>query len=129
MKPHIKVALKPASSPVTAWSLVTGFVLALLLTLLAYAVVVNHWLMGLWLMAALAILAVAQLLVQLVFFLHLGREQKPRWNLTAFFFMLIFLVIIVAGSLWIMYNLNYNMMKMTPDQMDSYMKQQSSAGF
>jgi hypothetical protein len=38
------------------------------------------------------------------------------------------LVVIVAGSLWIMNNLNYNMM-MTPEQMDAYMSKQREKGF
>lgn len=115
--------------PATVWSLTTGFVLAVCLTLAAYFVVANHWLYGVWAVVAVVALAIVQLLVQLIFFLHLGREGKPRWNLAAFFFMLIFLFIIIAGSLWIMYNLNYNMTRMTPGQMDTYMKQQSNAGF
>jgi cytochrome o ubiquinol oxidase operon protein cyoD len=57
-------------------------------------------------------------MVQLVFFLHLGGEGKPRWRLTAFLFMLLVLVILVFGSLWIMYNLDYHM-TMSPEELDS----------
>lgn len=129
MERQIKELTKYSSSPATIWSLTTGFVLALSLTIVAYLVVVNHWLQTMWMVIAIVVLAVVQLLVQLVFFLHLGREKKPRWNLAAFFFMLIFLFIVVAGSVWIMYNLNYNMMKISPSEMDKYMQQQSAAGF
>jgi len=129
MKEDAPVISKQPVGPATVWSLTLGFVLAVGLTLAAYFVVVDHWLYGVWVVVAIVALAVAQLLVQLIFFLHLGREGKPRWNLAAFFFMLIFLFIIIAGSLWIMYNLNYNMIQMSPQQMDSYMKQQSNAGF
>lgn len=108
---------------------ITGYILALSLTLMAYLVVVNHWYNEFWLMAVVFILAIIQLVVQLVFFLHFGKESRPRWNLTAFWFMLIFLVIVVAGSIWIMNSLNYNMMQMTPEQMDLYMTDQSNAGF
>lgn len=108
---------------------ITGYVLALGLTLTAYFVVVNHWYDEFWLMVVIFILAITQLVVQLVFFLHFGKESRPRWNLTAFWFMLIFLVILVAGSIWIMNSLNYNMMQMTPEQMDLYMTDQSGAGF
>lgn len=59
--------------------------------------------------AILAGLAVIQLIVQLVFFFHLGREPKPRLNTVSFLFMLMVVGIIAFGSLWIMYNLNYNM--------------------
>ncbi|HRN90302.1 MAG TPA: cytochrome o ubiquinol oxidase subunit IV [Candidatus Saccharibacteria bacterium] len=108
---------------------ITGYVLALSLTLTAYFVVVNHWYSDFWAMVVIFALAITQLVVQLVFFLHFGKESRPRWNLTAFWFMLIFLIIIVAGSIWIMNSLNYNMMQMTPEQMDLYMQDQSGAGF
>ena len=107
---------------------VVGFILAVVLTLLAYLVVVNHWLSGGMLVAAIIALAIVQLVVQLVFFLHLGRGKSARWNVAAFLFMALILVIIVAGSLWIMHNLDYNM-QMTPGEMDKYMKQESNAGF
>lgn len=115
------------SKTLSMWPYITGFVLAVLLTFSAYEFVVNHYVTGIGLLAIIVTLAVAQLIVQLIFFLHLGRGKEARWNLVAFLFMLIILVILVAGSLWIMYNLNYNMM--SPDQMNSYMQAQSKAGF
>lgn len=120
------------NKPTNTYSIVpaiTGYVLALSLTLMAYFVVVNHWYDQFWTMVIIFTLAIAQLAVQLMFFLHFGKESRPRWNLTAFWFMMIFLIIIVAGSIWIMNSLNYNMMQMTPEQMDLYMQDQSGAGF
>lgn len=108
-------------------SYIIGFVSAVVLTILAYMIIVNHWLTGITAIGVISGLAVIQFIVQLYFFLHLGRGINARWNMAAFAFMLITLVILVAGSLWIMYNLNYNMM--TPGQMNSYMKQQSNEGF
>lgn len=107
---------------------VAGFVSALVLTLFAFWLVMNRVVQGPWLVPVLVSLAVLQLTVQLVFFLHVGREERPRWNMTALIFMLIILIIIVAGSLWIMNNLNYNMM-MTAEQMDAYMMEQREKGF
>jgi cytochrome o ubiquinol oxidase operon protein cyoD len=75
-----------------------------------YTIVVHHLLPLNLTIIAVVILAVMQLLVQLVFFLHLGGESKPRWNLMAFMFTLLVVAILVAGTLWIMYNLDYNMM-------------------
>src|SRR5690349_2826912 len=86
---------------------VFGFVLAVALTLIAYFMVVNHVMTGTALITTIMILAAVQLLVQLVFFLHLGREKSARWNVASFYFMMIILVIVVLGSLWIMHNLNY----------------------
>lgn len=107
---------------------VGGFVSALILTFVAYWLVTSKVIEGGWLIALLMGLAVVQFIVQLVFFLHVGSETRPRWNLTALIFMLIILVVIVAGSLWIMNNLNYNMM-MTPEQMEDYMNVQRDKGF
>jgi cytochrome o ubiquinol oxidase operon protein cyoD len=67
--------------------------------------------------AVIVTLALIQLFIQLVFFLHLDRGSKPRWNLGILAFAILVVVIIVFGSLWIMANLNYNM---TPDQVTKY---------
>jgi len=86
----------------------TGFAFSIILTLAAYLLVVKNVFNGWGLIFALAALAVTQLLVQLVFFLHVGRESKPRWNLTVMAFAAMVVVILVFGSLWIMKNLQYN---------------------
>ena len=106
----------------------SGFVSALILTLVSFWLVASHVATGVWLVVLLMSFAVVQFVVQLIFFLHVGDEARPRWNFTALMFMLIMLVVIVAGSLWIMNNLNYNMM-MTPEQMEQYMKVQRDKGF
>lgn len=104
-----------------------GFALAVALTIAAYFAVVDGWFTGGALMGFIMTLAVVQLLVQLVFFLHLGRKSG-KWNISAVLFTLMILVIIVAGSLWIMYSMNYNM-QMTPEQMNEYMRKESNKGF
>jgi cytochrome o ubiquinol oxidase operon protein cyoD len=85
-----------------------GFGLSLLLTLSAYAITVKGSLHGWGLIYLLSVLAVTQLTVQLICFLHVGRESKPRWNLTALLFAVMVVLILVFGSLWIMNNLQYN---------------------
>ena len=107
---------------------VAGFVLAVVLTLAAYAIVELQLFKRDLAVYALVGLALVQFVVQLVFFLHLGHEHRPRWTMAVFLFTLLVLVIIVLGSLWIMYNLNYNM-DMTPEQMDEFMIKQSDKGF
>jgi cytochrome o ubiquinol oxidase operon protein cyoD len=92
----------------TVKSYATGYLLSLALTLIAYLFAVKEFMSGWALIYALATLAVAQLCVQLVFFLHLASESKPRWNLTAFLFAVMVVVIVVFGSLWIMKNLSYD---------------------
>ena len=92
-------------------SYIIGFILSIILTVIPYKIVVDGLLdSDLQTIIAITIFALGQFLVQVIFFLHLGDEAKPRWNLLAFIFTIIVIAILVAGSLWIMYNLNYNMM-------------------
>jgi cytochrome o ubiquinol oxidase operon protein cyoD len=104
-----------------------GFLLSLALTLSAYFAVVDHWFAGWILVSAIILLALTQFFVQVELFLHIGNELKPRWNAMALIFMILTVATIVLGSIWIMSNLNYNMM--TSQQMDSYMRAQSKKGF
>ncbi len=92
----------------TVRSYMIGFILSVVLTVQAYAITENHVLGGWALAFTLAVLAIIQLLVQLIFFLHLNRESRPRWNLQVLVFAVGVVVIIVFGSLWIMNNLAYN---------------------
>jgi len=101
---------------------VTGFVLSISLTIAAYLMVVNHTLSKWQLVYAIAVLAFIQFLVQLIFFLHLGREMKPRWKLGVFLSMVLIVLIVVIGSLWIMDSLNYRMM--SPDMINDYLTKQ-----
>lgn len=89
---------------------IAGFVLSVALTLVAYALVQQRVLENDLLLGLVIGLAIAQFVVQMVFFLHLGRERKPRWNLVVFGFMLMVLFILVWGTLWIMQSLDYHMM-------------------
>ena len=86
---------------------VIGFALSLVLTLASYVIATKELAHGWGLIYALSVLAVTQLFVQLVFFLHVGRESKPRWNTTALLFAAMVVLIIVFGSLWIMKGLQY----------------------
>jgi cytochrome o ubiquinol oxidase operon protein cyoD len=105
-----------------------GFLSSIILTVIAYAVVVHDVFTDVWSPAMIAIilsvLASMQLVIQLLFFLHLGDEEKPRWKLLSFIFALIILGIVVFGSLWIMFDLNARMM-MSPDDMIKYMNRQT----
>ncbi|MBI5470391.1 cytochrome o ubiquinol oxidase subunit IV [Candidatus Kaiserbacteria bacterium] len=98
-----------------------GFVISIALTLAAFALVAGHILAGGTLVFALVGLAVAQLFVQLLFFLRLGKGTKPYWDLSVLYFALLIVIILAAGSLWIMQNLNYNMMQMSSEEKDAYM--------
>jgi len=88
-------------------SYIIGFILCLALTLAAYFAVTNGFSNAGMIIVALAIV---QLVVQLIFFLHLGQGKDGHWNLTVFFSTVSVIVIFVIGSIWIMNHLNYNMM-------------------
>jgi cytochrome o ubiquinol oxidase operon protein cyoD len=108
-------------SPAKYISYIVGFVLSIATTLLAYFFVVNHVWPKETLIYIVMGIAIVQLVVQLVFFLHLGRGN--RWKVITFLFALLVVLVVVVGSLWIMNNLDYNMMNMTPNQMTQYMNQ------
>ena len=84
-----------------------GFVYSIMLTLTAYLIVTHHLFNNTLAMLLIAGLAFCQLVVQLLLFLHLGREAKPRWKLAVFGFMVVIVLILVGGSLWIMKHLTH----------------------
>lgn len=90
-----------------------GFGLSIFFTLLAFGLVWYHMqnehiFPSHEIMVPLLIaLAVLQLFVQLVFFLHLGQEEKPRWNSIVFAFAAFVVIILVGGSIWIMNHLEH----------------------
>jgi cytochrome o ubiquinol oxidase operon protein cyoD len=89
----------------------------------AYIAVTLHLFRGTALLVSIFALAFTQLSVQLLFFLHLGREKNPRWNTFFLLSTLGVVLVVVVASIWIMNNLNYNM---SPAQVMKYIKDQSS---
>lgn len=89
---------------------VTGFVLSVLLTVIAFAMVGYHLFSSATTIVVIVVLALLQLLVQLRFFLHMSVNSHARWNLMTFIFTAIIVLILVFGSIWIMVNINYHMM-------------------
>jgi cytochrome o ubiquinol oxidase operon protein cyoD len=61
---------------------------------------------------ALIVLAIAQMGVHLVFFLHVTTEPDNTNNVLALAFGVLIVILVIGGSLWIMANLNHNMMPM-----------------
>jgi len=91
-----------------------GTVASLVLTLASFGVVMGHVVPPGIGLAAIVVLCVAQLVVQLVYFLHIGAAREQRAN-TGIFVCTAFLIAVIVGlSLWVMHNANVNMM---PTQM------------
>ncbi|WP_316356789.1 cytochrome o ubiquinol oxidase subunit IV [Candidatus Neptunichlamydia sp. REUL1] len=87
-----------------------GFVISLVLVASAYRIVAYGHLKHDTLMLSIIMIGCVLALIQLIFFLHLGLEEKPRWNLIMFIFGVALMFILIGGTIWIMNNLNYNAM-------------------
>ncbi len=85
-----------------------GFLLSIYLTISAYLVVVYDKFSKNVAISMIIGLAITQFIVQAIFFLHVGKESKPKWNLIMFSFMVMVAAIVVIGSIWIMTNLDYH---------------------
>ena len=92
----------------TRRSYVIGLLLAIALTIVPFGLVMSHSSVGTPLI--IAVFALAQIGVHIVYFLHVDRSEEQRWNLTALLFTAIVVCIILGGSIWIMHNLYSNMM-------------------
>ena len=91
-------------------SYATGFVLSIVLTGIAFALVVTGALSRPLVLMGLIGAALLQVLVHLHCFLHLDTSSAARWNVLALLFTLLIMILFVGGTLWIMYNLDYRMM-------------------
>ncbi len=106
---HHEITVAHESGKKTIQSYVVGFVLSIMLTLIAFALVEKRLLSNAFLYASLAALAITQLFAQSICFLRLNSSAEGRWNLLPFLLTIFIIAILAIGSLWIMYNLNLHM--------------------
>ena len=97
-----------------------GLLLAVVLTITSFWVANTTALWGPGVAAGLAVLAIAQMGVHLVFFLHITTGPDSTNNVLALAFGVLIVFLVAAGSLVIMANLNENMMEHT-EGMNSHM--------
>jgi cytochrome o ubiquinol oxidase subunit IV len=89
----------------------TGFILSVILTAIPF-----YLLMGdvSWSKTTIAFVVMAfaavQMVVHMIYFLHMTPKSEDGWTLTSLVFTLILVVITLAGSLWVMYHMDNNMM-------------------
>lgn len=89
----------------------TGFLLSVVLTAIPFWLVMGDGLPSkVATVAIILVFAVVQMLVHMVYFLHLNTRSEGGWNMLAIIFTLVLVVITIAGSLWVMYNMNEKMM-------------------
>ena len=91
-------------------SYLTGFVLSVILTVIPFALVMYPTLPKPVTAGVVAIFAVIQVVVHLIYFLHLNFSPHQRWNVTALVFSSVVIALLVGLSLWIMYSVHHNML-------------------
>lgn len=88
---------------------VIGLLLSLILTAIPFGAVI-YGLGGQLVIAIILCCAVAQIFVQLIFFLHMNTASDNFWNTSSAAFVTLIIAIVVMGSMWIMNHLNHNML-------------------
>jgi cytochrome o ubiquinol oxidase operon protein cyoD len=91
-------------------SYATGFILSIVLTVIAFALVLSGGFSRSAVLFGIFSAAVVQILVHLHYFLHLDTSSAMRWNVLALVFALLIMILFVGGTIWIMYHLKYRMM-------------------
>ena len=90
-------------------SYAVGFILSVVLTVIAFALVMSGVLPRSAVLGGIIGAAVVQILVHLHYFLHLDTSSALRWNLLALIFAVLIISLFVGGTLWIMHHLQYRM--------------------
>ncbi|MBZ9813464.1 cytochrome o ubiquinol oxidase subunit IV [Mesorhizobium sp. CA7] len=88
-----------------------GFVLSVILTAIPFWMVMTGAMDNKQAAAVIIMaFAVVQIVVHMVFFLHMNPASEGGWSMLALIFTVVLVVIVLSGSLWVMYHLNANMM-------------------
>jgi cytochrome o ubiquinol oxidase operon protein cyoD len=99
-------------------SYMTGFVLSVVLTAIPFWVVMTGQFESAMTTALVILgLGAVQIVVHMIYFLHMNTRSEGGWNMLALIFTLVLVVITLAGSLWVMFHLNENMMPMSTHEM------------
>ncbi|MBV8399782.1 MAG: cytochrome o ubiquinol oxidase subunit IV [Acetobacteraceae bacterium] len=97
---------------------VIGFILSVILTAIPFWIVMDNVFRVPQVGAiVLMLFAMAQIIVHMIYFLHMSSTSEGGWTLMALIFTVVVLVIMLSGSLWIMQHLDTQMMPMSSEQM------------
>ena len=91
-------------------SYMIGFVLSVILTAIPFALVMTGVLPTQTTALIVMAFAVVQIVVHMIYFLHMNSKSEGGWVMLAVIFTLIIVVISLVGTLWVMYHLDTNMM-------------------
>ena len=97
-------------------SYMIGFGLSVILTAIPFWLVMTGTLADAQLTGFIILaFAAVQVVVHMIYFLHMNGKGEGGWTMMALIFTIIIVVILLTGSLWVMYHLNANMMPMPMD--------------
>jgi len=100
-------------------SYMTGFVLAVILTAIPFWLVMDNVIESSSTTAMVLLgLGAIQIVVHMIYFLHMNFRSEGGWNMLALIFTVVFVVITLSGSLWVMYHMNANMMPAMTHEMN-----------
>ncbi|WP_434354303.1 cytochrome o ubiquinol oxidase subunit IV [Psychrobacter sp. HD31] len=89
---------------------VTGLILSIVLTVVPFGMVMTGAASGAVAIAVIMLCAIAQLLVQAIFFLHMNSSSEQSWNVSTGIYTLFIFVVVIIGSMWIFTHLHHNML-------------------
>lgn len=89
---------------------VLGLILSIVLTGIPFAMVMIGGFDSRLTLSIILLCAIAQVFVQLIFFLHMNTSSEQSWNVVSAVFIVLIVAIVVLGSIWIMNHLNHNML-------------------
>ncbi|AYG64755.1 MULTISPECIES: cytochrome o ubiquinol oxidase subunit IV [unclassified Rhizobium] len=99
-------------------SYMTGFILSVILTAIPFWLVMGKVFSDPAVTGAIVmILGAIQIIVHMIYFLHMNTRSEGGWNMMALIFTIVLVIIALSGSLWVMHHLNANMMPMSPEMM------------
>ncbi|TXI12426.1 MAG: cytochrome o ubiquinol oxidase subunit IV [Rhizobium sp.] len=99
-------------------SYMTGFILSVILTAIPFWLVMGKVFSDAGVTAAIVmVLGAIQIIVHMIYFLHMNTRSEGGWNMMALIFTIVIVMIALSGSLWVMHHLNANMMPMSPEMM------------
>ncbi|MEZ7849113.1 MAG: cytochrome o ubiquinol oxidase subunit IV [Polaromonas sp.] len=111
MSEHLDAAGGHSDYHATAKSYLIGFFLSAVLTAIPFWLVMGKVLptSGITSLVVLGF-ATVQIVVHMIYFLHMNTRVEGGWSMLALLFTGVLVLILLAGSIWVMYNLNTNMM-------------------
>jgi cytochrome o ubiquinol oxidase operon protein cyoD len=88
-----------------------GFILSVILTAIPFWLVMGHVIKDSSTTAFVILgFAAVQIVVHMVYFLHMNTRSEGGWTMLALIFTIVLVVIVLTGSIWVMYHLDHNMM-------------------